>query len=274
MAGRDDRYSHGHHASVLRSHLWRTAGNSAAYLLPHLASGASILDVGCGPGNLTADLARHLGSGTVIGIDRVADIVDVARHDHLTSEGAPSDGASLSFQVDDAYELSFGDSTFDIVHAHQVLQHLTDPTAALTEWRRVLKPGGLLAVRDSDYGAMAWGPKDPVIEGWLDLYHRLTERNGAQADAGRYLAGWVRAAGFRDLVVSSSNWTFHAADDRSWWGGLWADRVVASEFGTQAVEYGLATPEELDVIAEAFRRWAGNPDGVCITVHGEVLARA
>ncbi len=274
MGGHDDRYSHGHHASVLRSHLWRTADNSAAYLLPHLVSGVAMLDVGCGPGNLTADLARHLGSGTVVGIDRVADIVAMASHDHHATDDASSDGASLSFQVDDAYELSFADATFDVVHAHQVLQHLTDPTAALTEWRRVLKPGGLLGVRDTDFGAMAWGPEDPVIEGWLDLYHRLTQRNGAQADAGRNLAGWVRAAGYQDLVVSSSNWTFHTADDRSWWGGLWADRVVASEFGTQAVEYGLATPEELDVIAEAFRRWADNPDGVCITVHGEVLAQA
>src|SRR5690348_13442980 len=50
-------YTHGHHESVLRSHRWRTAENSAAYLLPHLSSGATVLDIGCGPGTITADLA-------------------------------------------------------------------------------------------------------------------------------------------------------------------------------------------------------------------------
>ena len=269
MTPPDDRYSHGHHESVLRSHRWRTVANSAAYLLPHLTPGSTVLDVGCGPGTLTADLARRLGTGHVIGVDRVEEIVAAARADHPSS-----DGADLSFEVDDAYALAIGDRSVDIVHAHQVLQHLTDPVGALSEWRRVLRPGGLLAVRDTDFGAMAWGPADPVLEEWLALTHRLTRRNGAQADAGRHLAGWVRAAGYRDLVVTSSNWTFHTAEERAWWGGLWADRVTASAFAHHAVEYGLATTEELAAMATAFRRWADDPDGVCITVHGEVLARA
>jgi 2-polyprenyl-3-methyl-5-hydroxy-6-metoxy-1,4-benzoquinol methylase len=50
-------YTHGHHESVLRSHSWRTAENSAAYLLGQLSPGMSLLDVGCGPGTITADLA-------------------------------------------------------------------------------------------------------------------------------------------------------------------------------------------------------------------------
>ena len=51
------QYTHGHHESVLRSHRWRTAENSAAYLLPHLGPARTLLDVGCGPGTITADLA-------------------------------------------------------------------------------------------------------------------------------------------------------------------------------------------------------------------------
>ena len=56
MTTPDDRYTHGHHESVLRSHRWRTAANSCAYLLPHLRPDMSLLDVGCGPGTITADL--------------------------------------------------------------------------------------------------------------------------------------------------------------------------------------------------------------------------
>jgi len=55
--GHNVPYTHGHHDSVLRSHRWRTAENSAGYLLPHLAPGMSLLDVGCGPGTITSDLA-------------------------------------------------------------------------------------------------------------------------------------------------------------------------------------------------------------------------
>src|SRR6202012_2361401 len=97
-------YTHGHHESVLRSHKWRTAQNSAAYLLPHLAADATVLDVGCGPGTITADLA-----------DRVR---------------------------------------------------------ALREMRRVTRPGGLVAVRDADYGGMTWYPAAPALDDWLALYGR------------------------------------------------------------------------------------------------------
>ena len=121
-----DRYSHGHHESVLRSHRWRTAENSASFLLSHLAPGMALLDVGCGPGTITADLAGRLGEGTVIGIDLAEEVIELAREQHPTSNGA-----DLSFQVADVYALEFADETFDVVYAHQVLQHLGRPVDAL-----------------------------------------------------------------------------------------------------------------------------------------------
>src|SRR5690606_33807663 len=76
-----DAYTHGHHESVLRSHRWRTAENSAAYLLPHLAPGTSVLDVGSGPGTITADLAARVAPGRVVGVDASADVVSDADAD-------------------------------------------------------------------------------------------------------------------------------------------------------------------------------------------------
>ena len=205
----------------------------------------------------------------MLGIDRAAEVVEEAQ---AALVGQP-DGTNVRFAVGDVYALDAPDHAFDVVHAHPGLQHLTDPVRALTEMRRVLAPGGVLAVRDSDYGAFTWWPDDERLDRWLELYHQVTAANGAEADAGRRLLRWVRAAGFEDATATSSTWTFADADSRAWWGGLWADRVRESAFAQQAVEAGLSDQAELDTIATAFRQWAAHPDAVFVVVHGEVLAR-
>lgn len=265
----NDTYTHGHHESVLRSHTWRTAENSAGYLLPELATGMDLLDLGCGPGTITLDLAARVAPGKVVGIDPAGDVIAQAeaRRVELGVD-------NVSFSTGDAYALELDDASFDVAHAHQVLQHLTDPAAALREMHRVLKPGGILAVRDSDYAGFVWAPADPHLDRWLELYHQVTARNDAEADAGRYLLGWVQGAGFTDVRASSSTWTFATPEDRAWWGGLWADRVEQSSLATQAVEYGLSDTAELAAIAAAWRSWATQPDGFIAVLHCEVLARA
>jgi ubiquinone/menaquinone biosynthesis C-methylase UbiE len=262
-----DTYTHGHHESVLRSHTWRTAENSAGYLLPDLAPGLDLLDLGCGPGTITLDLAARVAPGKVVGVDAAADVIEQAEA-RRREVGA----TNVSFTTGDAYALDLPDASFDVVHAHQVLQHLTAPVAALREMHRVLRPGGRLAVRDSDYGAFVWAPSAPLLDRWLELYHQITARNEADADAGRHLLGWVQAAGFADVRASSSTWTFATPEDRAWWGGLWADRVEQSAFAEQGVDYGFTDAGELAEIAAAWRTWADQPDGFFAVLHCEVLA--
>ena len=157
-----DTYTHGHHDSVLRSHRWRTAENSAAYLLPHLRPGMRLLDVGCGPGTITVDLAARVKPGSATGVDRERAVIAEAARQLGTGEPA-----NVHFRITDAYSLGFDDQSFDVAHAHQVLQHLADPVAALVEMRRVIRPGGILAVRDSDYGGFVWAPSDRLLDRWL-----------------------------------------------------------------------------------------------------------
>ncbi len=258
-------YTHGHHESVLRSHRWRTAENSAGFVLARLAPTARVLDVGCCPGTITADLARRVPEGEVLGIDRSATVVEAARSEH--------EAANLSFRVGDVYALDPADGSFDVVYAHQVLQHLSRPVDAIAAMRRVLRPGGLLAVRDADYGGFVWAPNDPALDRWNAAYHQLARLNGAEPDGGRHLPGWVRAAGFVDLEVSSSTWTYATATERRWWGGQWAERVTSSDLARQLLEHGLCDEDELGAFAEGFARWAENPDGVFVVPNVEVLAR-
>jgi ubiquinone/menaquinone biosynthesis C-methylase UbiE len=269
MGSSTERYTHGHHESVLRSHRWRTAENSAGYLLPSLRPGQSLLDVGCGPGTITLDFARTVAPGPVLGIDPAEEPL-VAAREQAASEGL----TSVRFEVADVYALDLPDDSFDVVHAHQVLQHLADPVAALREMRRVCRPGGLVAARDADYAAMTWHPADDRLQRWLDLYATVTRGNAGEPDAGRRLRSWAMAAGFTDVTSTAGVWCFAEADERAWWSQLWADRITVSKLAEQALERGLATSDELAQIAVAWREWGAREDGWFAVLHGEILCRA
>ena len=264
-----DEYIHGHHESVLRSHTWRTVENSAAYLIPELRAGGVLLDVGCGPGTITVDLARRLAPGRVVGLDASTEIVERAA-------GLAADEAvhNASFQVGDVYALEFADATFDVVHAHQVLQHLADPVAAMAEIRRVLRPGGVFAARDVDYGGIMIAPPIDGLVDWMRIYREVHFWDGGDPDAGRSLKTWARRAGFTDVTSSASVWCFASDAEREWWGESWAVRVTESSFAAHAIESGVADLADLKRMASAWREWVRSPDGWFGMPHGEILARA
>jgi SAM-dependent methyltransferase len=266
MPRTEETYLHGHHDSVLRSHRWRTAENSAGYLLARLQAADRVLDVGCGPGTITVGLAARVPQGEVLGIDAAGDVLEDARQ-----EARGQGRANVRFETGDVYHLAFGDASFDVVHAHQVLQHLGDPVAALAEMRRVCRPGGLVAARDSDYGGMLWFPDDPGLSEWRLLYQQVARAVGGEPDAGRRMLSWALAAGFADVEPSASAWCYAAPADRSWWGSLWAERLTESPFGDRAIEHGLATRQDLERLADAWLRWAASDDGWFLIPHGEIL---
>jgi ubiquinone/menaquinone biosynthesis C-methylase UbiE len=268
VTGPRERYTHGHHESVLRSHRWRTAENSAAYLLSHLQTGQDVLDVGCGPGTITLDFARLVAPGKVIGIDAVEEPLREA-----AADAAAAGLANVSFEVGDAYALPFEDGRFDVVHAHQVVQHLADPVASLAEMRRVTRSGGIVAVRDADMASTAWFPLVPGLDRWIELYRRVARANRGEPDAGRRLMAWAHAAGFTDVTASASAWCYATPEDRAWWGSLWADRVTSSAFADQALAKGFADRAELTRIAAAWHEWAASPDGWFVVTSGEIVAR-
>ncbi|MFT4220928.1 MAG: class I SAM-dependent methyltransferase [Microbacterium sp.] len=215
-------YTHGHHESVLRSHNNRTIANSAAYLEPLLRPESTLLDVGAGPGTITVDFASRVAHVTATEIGPA----ELALSQRLAAERG---AANISFSVEDAHALGFADDTFDIVHAHQVLQHVGDPVQALREMRRVAKPGGIVAARD---------------------------------------------AGFEDVTATASTWCYATPDERAWWGGMWADRIVESALARQLVSSGMADESGLRRIAAAWRSWAAEGDGWYLVPHGEILCRA
>lgn len=262
-----EAYTHGHHEAVLRSHRSRTAENSAAYLLPLLKASDSLLDIGAGPGTITVDFA---------GIVREVTATEIGSAELALSQAtAAKRGCSnIAFAVADVHALPFDDNTFDVTHAHQVLQHVTDPVQAMREMNRVTKPGGIIAVRDSDYSGFCWWPELPLLDQWLDLYKRAARANGGEPDAGRRLYSWAQAAGLAEVQPMSSTWCYSTPELRAWWGGMWADRILHTAITDQLLGSGLATQDELQAISVAWHEWVQAPDGWLSLLHGEILARA
>lgn len=251
---------------MVASHVRRTVDDSAAYLVPHLSEGMRLLDVGCGPGSITLDLAGLVSRA--VGIDGADLAIERAR-----VEAVRRGVSNATFENADAYELPFDDDSFDVVHAHQVLQHLADPVRALIEARRVVKPGGLVAARDADYGTMVHDPHEPRLDRWLELYHRVARNDGGEPDAGRRLAGWFHTAGFTDFDVTASTWTYSTMAAVGAWRDLWVSRLTEARLGERALELQFADRAELEDLADGWRAWASSDRPFFAFLHGEVIAR-
>ena len=266
MEARETGYLHGHHATVLASHAARTAANSAAYLLPHLTPGTTVLDVGFGPGTITADLAELVAPGRLVGVERSPDALRAA-----TALMEERGLGNVELRVADAYQLPFADGEFDVVHCHQVLQHVADPAAVLREMNRVARR--VVAAREADYAAMHWYPENPGLTAWLKVYQETARALGGEPDAGRHLRAWAHAAGLHRtgrLQVTTSNWTYADDDSTSWWGNSQADRVAYSDFHDTILAAG-RTEQQVDDIVEGWRAWGAHPDAYFTMVHGELL---
>lgn len=263
-------YTHGHHASVLRSHSWRNVANSADYLVKYLSPDMYVLDVGCGPGTISIDLAaNYVPKGKVLATDFVTDPLEIGR-----KSAQEKNVQNIQFEQADIHNLSYGDNTFDVVHAHQVLQHVGDPIRALQEMLRVVKPGGYIAARDTDYMSFDWYPKN--IEGmqfWKDKYLEVALANGGDPLIGSSLHAKAREAGYdrKKLEISAGVWCYATDEEIAWWSDLWADRTLNSSFAVTAKDKEIATQEDLEYMSQAWTNWGNSDDARFILVHGQIV---
>ncbi|KAK5162865.1 uncharacterized protein LTR77_011122 [Saxophila tyrrhenica] len=230
----------------------RTAKNNAAHLLPHLKSNFRILDVGCGIGSITIDLANLVLDGEVVGIDTNESTTPMAQ------QMAQDKGVSnVKFSFGDAHDLSaFPDESFDVVHAHQVALHLPNPVKALKEMRRVLKTGGVLSLRDN-IDLMHY-PLDPWIQKNQDWFRDLSRKSGANPQGGSYTHDWTHQAGFPWDKIDSAvvSWSVSTLEDRRFWasGGK-------NAFRTMGLKAGYGNEKDYDEIERAWEAWAEKDEG-------------
>jgi SAM-dependent methyltransferase len=237
----------------------RRTGAGAAFFLQYLRPGMRLLDCGCGPGSITVDLAQAVTPGEAIGIDLREEALTHGRQ--LARDRGLS---NVTFQVANVYQLPFPDGSFDTAFACAVLQHLAAPRAALTEMRRVLKPGGVIGLMDGSSTLTFRYPTNPLLEAWDTLRGReRAYRTGCPPDA-LPLRALLREAGFTRTQASGAL-TTEAGPPA---GTLEETRRVAQNHllqlrgvrGKLALEQGWVTPQELEQMADALRAWGNAPD--------------
>jgi ubiquinone/menaquinone biosynthesis C-methylase UbiE len=261
-----ETYQHGHHASVVSNHAKRTAQDTAGFFLPLLRPGMRLLDVGCGPGSITVGLAKQVAPGEAIGIDQSATVIDTAR-----SREEAKAAHNLVFEVGSIYEPRFEVESFDAIFVHQVLQHLKRPVEALRQARTLLKRGGMLGVREVDWGSTVFYPESQGVRRFLTLYYELARHNGGEPDAGRHLRRWFREAGFEETRVSTSTVAYTDGAATRDWGETYAERTLHSNIADRALELGLATRQQLEEMAAGWRAWGADPDAYFCHSHTELV---
>jgi ubiquinone/menaquinone biosynthesis C-methylase UbiE len=225
-----------------------------------------VLDVGCGPGSITISIAQQIPTGHVTGVEYVSDPLDGAR------ELAKANGVSnVTFQEGDIHALPFQDNTFDVVHAHQVLQHIADPIQALREMRRVVKEGGIVACRES--AELSWYPENPGIAIWRQITETMQRAKGGSPHPGRMIHVWARDAGFEHSKIkkSAGAWCFGSDEERAYWGGSMQARAMSSGFAKSAVGEGFAQKDDLEIIAAGWKDFVENQNAWFGLLHGEIL---
>ncbi|CAN6604378.1 hypothetical protein TRVA0_002S04060 [Trichomonascus vanleenenianus] len=263
------QYTHGYHKSVFSSHSWRTVKNSCPHLIPYLKPNLSVLDIGCGPGTITIDMAKnYVPEGIVTALEYDETPLNVCK------ENAEKDGVTnIVYKVGDIHNLPFEDNTFDVVHAHQVLQHISDPTKAMAEMLRVTKPRGYVSCRESNFCGFSWYPESPGMTKWLENYIKVAQSNGGDPNIGKCLQKHAVEAGYtrEKLILTSSSWCYATKEEVDWWGQLWADRTLHSNFASSALSKNILSQSELNSMSNAWLDWKADPNAYFVCPHGELI---
>lgn len=260
-------YSGGYSPLIIDQFKQRAFARQGAFLRPYLTAGSTVLDCGCGPGSMTLDIAELVNQGFVCGIDRSP--IQIEQALLLQKQRAIE---NVSFSVGSAYQLPHADEYFDVVFAHAVLYHLQKPEQALAEFRRVLKPGGLVALRDACHSGDMMMPMSAGLTAAWEVIDKVFRHQGGNIYFGAQHQQLLLAQGFHDIVVSCSYDTFATAAEKESIRSYWA-QFLAADHRELILEQGWLTAAEINQLCEALDEWRDNPASFFARARCEALAR-
>ena len=244
----------------------RSMETHAGYLLPYLKPGLRVLDFGCGPGTITVVWP---GRWTP---ERFMVLIWKSRRSNWPEPPPPRGGHDNAvFHVGDVTSLPFEDNFFDVAHCHAVLMHVPNTEATLSEVKRVLKPGGIIASREVVVASSFAEPStDTLRSGWT-VFGNLITANGGHPQMGRELKNWFVEAGFTDVRAGASFDVFSAPEDVVFLHGFIMDWFFMPRVIEAATAYGLATHEQFEEWRAALEEWKGHAGAVGAIAFGEAI---
>jgi len=263
----DSSYTVGHNEGALARMRSRTAEGCCAFFRQHVEASSRILDCGCGPGSITVGLAQWAPEGQTVGVDIGAEQLDGAR-----AFARDLGLENVAFRQGDIFDLPFDDNSFDVVFSQAVLIHIPDREKAVAEFKRVLRPGGLVALREGIFGSIIIWPEDALVREMYRIIALGAERSGGNPDVGRELGTLLHLAGFEDVFVTLGSWQPELPDDRAEFFSLVAG-AVEGDLATLAVSEGWSTAEKLAEGAAMLRNLANIPGSVCSVPLGQAIGR-
>lgn len=267
MTTKREQYTMGYGPAATAIMAERTAQSHAAFFLPYLKPGMSVLDCGCGPGTITVGFAEFVAPGEVVGTEIEDSHVALARE-----KAANRNVANVRFETADLYALPFADASFDAVFISAVLGNLREPIRGVREAYRVLKPGGVIGLKEFDHGGDMFYPRDPSVEMYGELYLRLRRENGHDPEIGRKIGALLIEAGFGDLNLSAAYESFANPQEVGGFAQV-SVGLIAEGWGDAFVGRGWATRENIQEIIDGWRRFTGFPGAIFAAAWCEAVAR-
>ena len=209
--------------------------------------GMACLDIGCGGGDVSLDLARLVGTDDrVVGIDRDQVKIELARQE------AQNVYTNVEFHVADILDHEFS-REFDLVYVRFLLTHLPDPDAALRRIRNVLRPGAMLVVVDIDFRGYFCYPENAAFHRYVGLYTQLAQRRGGDPHIGPRLPELLARNGFYKIQ-------FNIIQPAGLEGEVKLLTPITMEnMGDSIVAEGLASKDEVDSLTNELYEYAHAP---------------
>ena len=263
----NDGYAAGYHPTMLDYLTLHTLERCASFFTPHLRAGMSLLDAGCGPGTITVGLAPLIApGGRLTAIDVSEDEVRKTRR-VLESSGY----GSAHVQVADVRGLPFEDCSFDAVFSQAVLDYLPDPVPAIHEFRRVLRPGGVIGLRslNNDYALV--GPRNELVEESLALFRRAVQAGGGDVTRGRLLGRMLSDARFERIFTQPSYLRAESPEEWQSFCRIIGTSAAGGRFAETALREGWVDEARLADIAEAWERFGADSSNFLGLAWGQAL---
>ena len=227
------------------------ASSAALFDRLDLHDGITCLDVGCGGGDVTLELARRVApNGKAVGVD-----IDPTKLELARQEAAQQGVGNVEFRVADVRDALI-EHQHDVVYSRFLLTHLSDPAGAVAGFYRQLRPGGRLAVEDIDFGGHFTHPEFAAATRYRDLYCEVVRRRGGDANIGPRLPLLLKRCGLQDIGVAVVQPIGLAGDVKL------MNPLTMENIADAVLAEGLATRAEIDEIVRELYAFAADPDTV------------